>query len=547
MIYNSFVNVFDWKIASHPVKKSKDWLVLTLAKNRGLATKKELDAFLNPKFEQILKVKIGDIYKAIERIDKAIRAKEKIIVYSDYDADGICATAIAWETLNDLGADVMPYVPDRVKEGYGLSVDAISELAKAGVKLIITVDHGVTATEQVDFANKLGVDVIITDHHLLPKKLPKAYALVHTTEMCGAGVSWRLCWELTQKLKPEYKGKVEQRLELAAIATIADLVPLVGANRSVVKIGLEKIAETKRHGIKALIETSRINGKIGTFEIGFILAPRINAMGRIESGLDALRLLCAKNQKAAQELASLLSKTNTRRQGMTTKAVESALSMVNREDAVGVVVHEEWHEGIIGLVASRLVESHKKPIIVISKREIISKGSARSIAGFNIVDAIRFSSEYLIDGGGHPMAAGFSIKTEHIEAFSQKINEFARERITDDLAAKEISVECELKKEDINAQTLKTVEMFAPFGIGNPEPVFLTRKMHIEDVRTVGALAEHLKLQLDGFSAIGFRMGEKRALLRLGYLVDLVYTISEDRYGGNGAIQLKIKDIAVTS
>ena len=206
------MNVYDWKIASHPPKKTKDWLLAALAKNRGLNSKKALNEFINPKFEQILDVKIGDIQKAIARVDQAIKKGEKVIVYSDYDADGICATAIAWETLFDLGADVMPYVPHRVKEGYGLSTGAIAELAKSGVKLIITVDHGVTATEQVDFANKLGIDVIITDHHVLPKKLPEAYAIVHTTEMCGAGVSWRLCWETVKKLNPKLSEKVVERL-----------------------------------------------------------------------------------------------------------------------------------------------------------------------------------------------------------------------------------------------------------------------------------------------------------------------------------------------
>lgn len=547
MIYNDFVNEFLWKVASYPSKKTKNWFLLTLAKNRGLKSKKDLNAFLNPKFEQILLPKIGEIQKAIKRVEKAIKKGEKIIVYSDYDADGICATAIVWETLFDLGANVMPYVPHRVKEGYGLSIDAIAKLAKDKVGLIITVDHGVTATEQVNFANQLGIDVIVTDHHLLPKKLPEAYALVHTTVMCGAGVAWRLCWELVQKLKPGQAQKVTERLELAAIATIADLVPLVGANRAIVKIGLEKIAKTKRPGIKALIRASGISDKVGTFEVGFILAPRINAMGRLEDGMDSLRLLCARSEKQAQNLASLLSKTNNKRQTLTQQAIESAMTMVKAEDSIGVVVHDKWHEGIIGLVASRLVESHKKPIVVISKKEAISKGSARSIAGFNIVDAIRYTSEYLIDGGGHPMAAGFSIKTEHIEAFSQKINNYAAKRITDDLLIQNISVECELAKEDISSQTLKTIEMFEPFGVANPQPVFLTRNMQVDEVRSVGSAGEHLKLQLDGFSAIAFKMGEKRTLLRPGYFVDVVYTLSEDRYNGNGAIQLKIKDLALMS
>ena len=535
-----------WRVtAKTPLSKNKNWLLNLLAKNRGLTTKKKLDEFLNPKFEDILKISLSDTKRALERIIKAIKNKEKIIVYSDYDADGICATAIMWETLYDLGADVLPYVPHRIKEGYGLFSPAISQLAKEKVKLIITVDHGVTANTQIEHARKLGVDVIVTDHHLLPKKLPKAYALVHTTDLCGAGVAWRFCWDIVRRIEPTYKEALIEKLELAALATIADLVPLLFANRAIVKIGLDKLRETKRFGIKALIKASNLNSQLGTYEIGHILAPRINAMGRIEHGLDSLRLLCAKSQRQADDLAQLLSKTNSKRQDLTAKVIIHARDMVDEDKIIGVVSHDSWHEGIIGLVASRLVESFHKPMIVISKGEVYSKGSARSIPGFDIVEAITSSSELLVDGGGHPMAAGFTIETKHIDKFTRRMTSYATGRITNEQLTPVINVECELDTKDINNETLKTIGLFEPYGIANPQPTFLTRNMLVEDVKCVGSTNQHLKLQVNGISTIGFNMGELRAQIRPGYSVDLVYNLAEDRFNGTEAIQLKIKDLSI--
>jgi len=537
-----------WKLISGSVnKKNKNWLTLILAKNRGLVTKKKLDDFLNPKLEQILEVKLTDTEKAVERISKAIKNNEKIIIYSDYDADGICGTAIIWETLFDLGANVLPYVPHRIKEGYGLSNLAISNLAKQNAKLIITVDHGVAAVDQIDHAQSLGVDVIITDHHIFPQKLPNALAIVHSIDLCGAGVTWRLCWEIVKKLKPSYEDCLFEKLELAALATVADLVPLLGASRAIVKLGLEKLSQTKRPGILALLKTTSLTHKIGTYEAGHILAPRINAMGRIEHALDSLRLICAKKRDQADKLARLLSKTNTKRQDLTSKTLAHAINMVSEDQIIPVIADESWHEGIIGLVASRLVESFHKPMIVISKGEVYSKGSARSIKGFNIAEAIHSSSEFLTDSGGHPMAAGFTIKTCYIQNFSESINQYAKERLAEELLIPELSIECELKPEDINKETLEIVSQFEPYGVGNPQPLFLTRNMLVEDVRCVGQKSDHLKLQVDGFSVIGFNMGNERSKIRPGYSTDLVYTLAEDRFNGNNSIQLKIKDLVINS
>lgn len=529
------------------VTKGKDWLLRLLLKNRGLTEVNQTKAFLIPSFSDLEKVKLSQTSQAIERIKKAIEKKEKIIVYSDYDADGISATAIMWETLNDLGANVMPYIPHRIKEGYGLAIPALDKLKNQGVSLIITVDHGVTAAKQVAHANKIGVDVVVTDHHVLPKDLPATAALVHTTKLCGAGVSWRLCWDLANQLSPKPKHLLLERLELAAIATIADMVPLLGANRYIVKEGLKILSRTKRIGINALMRASSITPPIGTYEVSHILAPRINAMGRIEHGMDALRLLCTRNRNHAEELARTLARTNTKRQDLTQKAIETALALVNKEEKIGIIHDSSWHEGVIGLVASRLVESFNKPMIVIARGEEFSKGSARSIPGFNIIEAIRSSSEYLVDGGGHPMAAGFTIESRYIESFTRKINEYAKSKITDELLTPLIHIECELAKSEINAGTLKIIKTLAPFGIGNPEPVFLTKNMLVEDVRAVGQTNSHLKMLIDGLSAIGFNMGEAKSHLRPGQQINLVYAITEDRYAGNGNIQLKIKDISVSN
>ena len=537
-----------WNVISPSVSnKGKNWLPSLLAKNRGLTSKKKLEEFLNPKFEQILEVKLTDVEKALKRISKAIYDKEKVVIYSDYDADGICGTAILWETLYDLGADVLPYVPHRIKEGYGLSKEAISELAKKKVKLIITVDHGVAAVDQVDHAKDLGIDVIVTDHHILPKKLPKAVALVHSTDLCGAGVAWRLAYEIAEKLKLSYRENLIEKLELASIATVADLVPLLGANRAIVKLGLEKISKTSRPGLQALIRETSISGQIGTFEIGHIIAPRINAMGRIEHAIDALRLICAKNQDQAASLARLLCKTNTKRQDLTSKIIQEAKVMVNGESPIGVISHPNWHEGIIGLVAARLMEIHNKPMIVISQGETFSKGSARSVAGFNIVEAISKSSNLVLNVGGHPMAAGFTIETCHIQSFSDSINYYAKGKLSVESLARKLSIECELQLDDISRNTLEIIDEFEPFGVGNREPLFLTKGMLVEDVRCVGQKNDHLKLQIDGFSAIGFNMGEFRSQIRPGYSVDAVYTLAEDRYNGNNAIQLKLRDLKIKS
>lgn len=515
-----------------------------LASNRGLKSKQSLEDFLNPSMEFLLNWEISGTKKAIQRIEKAIKSKEKIIVYSDYDADGINGTAILWEVLSSIGADVMPYIPDRISEGYGFSKAAIKKLSQDGVMLIISVDHGITAVEEVALAQSLGVDVILTDHHVAPKKIPKPHVLVHTTLLCGAGVAWKLSWELGKHFKIE-KEQILEKLSLAAIATVADLVPLTGHNRAIVKFGLDYLRKTKRPGLLAILRLGAIDQQsIGVYEIGYVIAPRINAMGRIDHAMDSLRLLCTRSNFQAAKIAQLVSQTNSKRQNLTAAASDEAMMMVEESSAIGIVASSDWHEGVIGLVAGRVVERYWRPAIAIAQGEKFSKGSARSVEGFNIVEALRTCADILVNVGGHPMAAGFTIRTDQIEQFKNRMMELASKKIDVQNIERSIKIECCLSLPEINWEIYEQIKRFEPFGIGNEEPIFLAKNVEVSDVRSVGSANQHLKLTFGSFEAIGFGMGEKRANLRPGFKIDLVYSLSENVWNGKKSLQLKIKDFS---
>ncbi|MEK9178697.1 MAG: single-stranded-DNA-specific exonuclease RecJ, partial [Patescibacteria group bacterium] len=420
-------------------------LIKVLLKNRRV-NPSEFKDFLNPDLSKVTAKNVGinllALEKSMKRIKDAIENKEKIVVFGDYDVDGICGSAILWETLNDLGADVMPYIPNRFEEGYGLSKEAISNLIHStssgqisNVSLIITIDNGIVAGSGVDYAKEQGIDVIITDHHVPGKILPSAYSIVHTTKLCGAGVAYLLA----QNLKPKtsnLKPKDDSHLELVCLATIADLVPLTGANRILVSLGLKKLRETKRPGLIELFKEAEIEpSQIHTYEIGHIIAPRLNAMGRMEDAMDSLRLLCTKNPKRAKELAKKLSETNRMRQNLTLDTFFHAKSQVDRKikNKLLFVYHETYQQGIIGLVAGRLTEEYYLPSIVISRGKLLSKASARSVSGFNIIEFIRSASEFLVDAGGHPMAAGFTFETKNLNKIEKKFQELAKKAIKKEL------------------------------------------------------------------------------------------------------------------
>ncbi len=577
-----------------------DEIIELLLANRGLTTKKEREGFLRPRLEDITPKSVGidakQLKKTLARIKKAIEKKEQIVVFGDYDVDGITGTAILWERLYGMKANVVPYIPHRIDEGYGLSKKGISnilrQLADQNVSLIITVDNGIVANEAVEFANSQGIDVIITDHHTIGKKLPDAHAIVHTIKLCGAGVAYVLSKELKNTRHPEPFGHPEQsegsqgrlregslpasrqatagdssaspqndkeeddHLELAALGTVADMVPLVGANRAIVKYGIEKLSKTKRPGIKELCKAAGLAKDVfGVYEIGFIIAPRLNATGRIEHAMDSVRLLCTKDPARARMLAEKLELTNRERQLLLRQSAEHAISEVrSRGTEVGklvIVAHEAYPEGVIGLVAGKLVETFYRPAIVIAKGEKMSKASARSIAGFNIIEFFRTIPDSFVNVGGHPMAAGFTVETEKILILQEALQKLANNTLNDGDFVRNLNIDFEIPLSLVTMSFYNAMQQLAPFGIGNPEPVFVSRGVIINNTRIIGKDANHLKLSVHQenaiFNAIGFRMAELAADIHTGDRVDIAYTVNEDTWNGVSKLQLKLKDIKKTN
>src|SRR5258708_7694204 len=406
-----------WKILPQKYSDLRKQLLF----NRGLSNKRQIDEFLNPKLENFASdLKLEQIDKAQKRINLAIEKQELVVVYGDYDVDGIAACAILYKSLTSLGAKVLPYIPHREKEGYGLSEIGLDFARDSGASLIITVDNGIVALKQAEYAKKIGLDLIITDHHLPLEKKPDAFAIVHSTQMCGAAVGWCLIKGLINN------SLVKELLQFVGIATVTDLIPLTGVSRAFVVEGLEQLNKTSNLGLLALLnECSLVPGEIGTYEIGHIIGPRLNAIGRLEHAIDALRLLCTKDEVKARKLAKAICEVNTTRQQLTVEAIDQARLLIepNSKKKIHVLYSPNWSPGIIGLVAGRICEEYSRPTIAISVGKSFSKGSARSVNGINIVEVIRECSDILVDVGGHKGAAGFSIANENIEKFKLKMEQ----------------------------------------------------------------------------------------------------------------------------
>ncbi|MBX4205768.1 single-stranded-DNA-specific exonuclease RecJ, partial [Candidatus Microgenomates bacterium] len=500
-----------------------------------------------------LEIDENQVKKTILRIKKAKEEKQKVIVYGDYDADGISSTAILWETLYGLGIDVVPYIPDRFSEGYGLNSESIKKLKKEhpDLKLIVTVDNGIVANKQIDHANKLGIDVIVTDHHLPSEILPNAYSIIHTTKTSGAGISWIISREILKEFKKDsWEDEIDKKLDIATVGIVADQMPMIDINRSFVKHGLLSLQQTTRPGLRCLYELATINAKdISTYHINYIIAPRINAMGRIKHGLDSLRFLCTKDFNRAQELTRLVGRTNEDRQKIVDEVIITARSKANEFSKASVIVVADatYHEGVIGLAAARLVEEFYKPTIVFSLGEKYAKASARSINGLNIIDAVRKLDDLWIEGGGHSMAAGFTILSSKVDEFTKRINEVTKDLLTKDMFEKKILVDLEIDLDSINWEVLDNLKKFEPFGVGNAAPVFATFGVSILESRAIGNGTKHLKMKLKQgkvFDAIAFGWGDKIADLKTGKDINVSYNLEINEWNGNKSIQLKIKDIS---
>lgn len=523
-----------WKIADRKCPDLFDQLLF----NRGLEKDQDIKKFFNPSISDYSQeLKIANIEIAQKRISKAIENQELIVVFGDYDIDGICASTILYKALTSIGAKVLPYIPHRDKEGYGLNKVGLEFARDSGATVVITVDNGIVALEQAKFAKEIGLDLIITDHHLPLETLPDAYTIVHSTKMCGAGVAWCLVKEIIKK------DLADDLLQFVCIATIGDLIPLVGLGRAFVYEGLKSLRKSKNLGLNALANSCGLDLKVaGTFEIGHGLGPRLNAIGRLEHAIDALRLLCTSDPSRARKLADLLCNTNIRRQQLTEVAINEVGMLIQKDSTkkIHIIDSSEWPSGIIGLIAARVCEQYSVPAIAMSVGESFAKGSARSVDGVNIVEVIRQCSDILVDVGGHKGAAGFSIKNEKIPEFKKRLEKivngmvFNQERV--------IEIEAEVPAKDLSKKLAKQLDDFAPFGFGNPQPLFATRNMQISDMRTLKE-GKHLKFKADGIDAIAFNMGDMSNILKDNQLVNVAYYLEINRFNGNETLQLKVKDI----
>lgn len=544
-----------WQIINQKNISKPEEIIKILLANRGLKNKKEIEDFLKPKEPQDLTaaqvgISPAQLKKAVLRVKKAIKKKEKIIVYGDFDTDGVCGTAILWEALHHFGANVLPFIPKR-DEGYGLKTERLEEMAKEGVGLIITVDQGIVAYTQAQKAKKLGIDLIITDHHTLGEKKPSALAIIYTDKLAGCGVAWFLSKELYWNLE---KRKDVPGLDLVAVGTITDLVKLVGPNRSLVKYGLLILSKTQRPGLRALFDFAGLSQKeLGVFEASYIIGPRINAAGRMDDPMESLRLICTTDESRAISLAQKIDQRNRERQILTQQMMIHARELLLKEDKKNSLIfisHESYQEGVIGLVAGKLTEEFYLPSVVIAQGKEISRASARSISEFNIIEAIRECQKILKSHGGHPKAAGFTIETEKIVMMKEKLLKIAGKRLKNQDLSPTLKIDLKIDLDLLTPAFFQELKKLEPFGEGNPQPLFLSSNVKVTQAQTVGSEKQHLKLRLgslmdSSFSiqAIGFGLGNFFSQLSPEQKIKIVYNLTVNEWNGHQGLQLKIKDI----
>ena len=545
-----------------------DPVILKLLFDRGLFSQEKIENFFSADYATLPEGEnISGMLEAVSRIVLAKTKKERIAIFGDYDADGVTATALLFEILSSLGlTDVTYYIPDRQLEGYGMNEKALEFLAADGVKLIITVDSGITNATEVEKAKNLGIDVIITDHHHAPEILPKAVAVINPhlensgfafADLAGVGVAFKLAQALTQKLAPEKMDQLKWLLDLVAIGTVADCVSLLGENRIFVKYGLVVLSKTRRIGLQEMFKVGRIeigeNSVPDTQKIAYQIAPRINAAGRMDHASVSYNLIVEKDTAQARLLALDVESKNQERQKLTTEIVKEIETRVtdNFSDKKFIYVSDpHWPVGILGLVAGKATEKFQKPIVVFQEQENEYVGSLRSIPEINIIEKIEQCAELLSRFGGHSQAAGVRVAKENMEKFCTKMTEL----IEADLAGKEIIstllIDAEVSVQDINWEFMTELKKIEPFGMGNKEPIFMLRGMRISDVRMVGNGTKHLKMALKSdaggpqvFDAIGFKLGAEFPDLKKDDLIDVVFTLSEDEWNGTKKMQLKLIDL----
>ena len=552
-------------IDSENLKKlSGSPIIATLLQNRGIYSQEEAKAYFSKPLASIHSPFLFDgMEDACKRIISAISNNEKIVVYGDYDVDGITSTALLYRFLKSQNANVSYYIPTRADEGYGINILALNKIAKAGTKLLITVDCGITAVGEVEFAKLQGIDTILTDHHNCQEKIPGALAVINPklpdsdypfSGLAGVGVAFKLALAIASKLSLKTSEVFSQYSDLAAIGTIADLVPLTDENRIIVDRGLKKIISGSSFpGICAMLKICKTEPENVTSDtIAFSIAPRLNASGRLNSASHSVELLLTDDYKKAEEIAIELDAENLERRNTEQEIFSQALDIIENDTEfnkkkVIVLNNEGWHQGVIGIVASRICEKFYKPAIMISTEGIKGKGSGRSIPAFNLFNALEDASEHLSSFGGHSVAAGLNIKSSDIEAFKKHINAYADTCLTEEDFLPTLKIDCEIPAKSVNLTNVRFLSNFEPFGMGNETPVFSMHGVELKSFSLIGADKKHLRLTILSdvlqFNCIGFNMRDFEKILVPGMHYNIAFTLGINTYQGKELIQLRLKDI----
>ncbi|NQV00564.1 MAG: single-stranded-DNA-specific exonuclease RecJ [Parcubacteria group bacterium] len=562
-------------------------LISQLLYNRGIKTQQQIDEFFNPDYEGDLHnpFLLNGMKKAVKRIFQAIKKQENIIIYADYDADGVCSGAILFLTLQSLGAkNLQIYIPDRNKEGHGLNKEAIKKINKKKVDLMITVDCGISNLEEADLAASLGIDVVITDHHQPKDRLPKAIASIDPfqkndkypfKDLSGAGVTYKLACALLSE-EENNSGDLLKKwlLDLVALATVADVMPIIRENRTLVKYGLGVLAQTKRIGLKELMKIAKIvpeltksssNGEapltnLNTYTLGFILAPRLNAAGRMNHANVAFNLLISKDKKEAEKLAQEINENNLVRQNLTEKIVKEAKERIDKKfsEKDTKLIFEgsaDWSVGLIGLVAGKIADQYHRPTIIYQEKGSFIYGSCRGIGQLDLLKILKQADKFFDNFGGHKRAAGFRTKKKDLNKVKNILTKAVENELKDKDLTSILDIDAELCLEEINWQNYDQIQQFAPFGKSNLEPRFLIKKAEINDLKTVGKRDSHLKIDLmvfndklkqgKNFKAIAFNLGKWHNILNKGDLVDVVFELIINEWNGNRYLEMKIIDLRI--
>ncbi len=541
-------------------EKNLSFLLSSILVNRGITTPEETELFLNPTRDNFHNpFSMPDMQKAVDRIKKAIETNEKVMIYGDYDADGITSITVLKKFLSERGLEAGYYIPNRLNEGYGLNHNAIQTIYKEGYTLIITVDCGISGLKEIEYAMELGLEVIVTDHHEPGEELPKCLAVIDAkrkdnqypfNQLAGVGVVFKLIQAISMSLGLEAKEYLKY-LDIVCVGTISDIVPLIDENRVIAKLGLKLVAMTKNIGLKTLVSSIGYRQIDGT-SVSFGIAPRINACGRMGEEKEALKLFLTQNMQEAREITAKLNEHNVNRQVEEKRIFNEAVEQIEKQGVNNkpciVLGREDWHHGVIGIVSSKVTEIYFKPSILICFEGEEGKGSGRSIPGFDLHDALMNCSTYIEKFGGHSMAIGITVKKENFEDFKKEFEEYTQNsHISDIMPIIKIDKAVELKQIDLNM--VKDLQLLEPYGEANKMPIFLLNNLKVQAIRSLSE-GKHLKLKLsqDNYivDAIGFNMGELAHKYQIGDKIDVVGALEVNSFNGNEQIQINLKDLRMS-